>query len=67
MKHKVIRVNNLMYRGCEPHWGCTICGDAVPFHCYKWEEYAKKECPGGVKYNNPFVGSECKVWDCEQN
>lgn len=33
-KHKVIRVDNLMYNGCEPHWKCTICGTYIPFHCY---------------------------------
>ena len=38
MKHKAIRVDNLMYKGCEPHWKCTLCGDAVPFHCYTKEE-----------------------------
>ena len=29
MKHKEIRIDNLMYKGCEPHWKCTLCGDSV--------------------------------------
>ena len=44
MKHKAIRVDNLMYKGCEPHWGCTLCGDAVPFHCYTKEEFENRCC-----------------------
>ena len=44
MKHKVVRVNNLMYEGCEPHWGCTRCGEIVPFHCYTKAEFEEMEC-----------------------
>lgn len=44
MKHKAIRVDNLMYKGCEPHWKCTLCGDAVPFHCYTKEEFENRCC-----------------------
>ena len=44
MKHKAIRVDNLMYKGCEPHWKCILCGDVVPFHCYTKEELEKMEC-----------------------
>ena len=43
-KHKAIRIDNLMYKGCEPHWQCTICGMAVPFHCYTKEEFEQKCC-----------------------
>lgn len=44
MYHKIIRVDNLMYKGCEPHWKCTICGECVPFHCYTRQEFAQMEC-----------------------
>ena len=44
MKHKAVRIDNLMYKGCEPHWKCTICGECVPFHCYKKEEFEELEC-----------------------
>lgn len=36
-KHTVIRVDNLMYKGCELHWKCTKCGICIPFHCYSKE------------------------------
>ena len=44
MKHKAIRVDNLMYKGCEPHWQCTLCGNAVPFHCYTKKEFENRCC-----------------------
>lgn len=44
MKHKVVRVDNLMYDGCEPHWKCTRCGKCVPFHCYTKEQFENQEC-----------------------
>ena len=44
MKHKAIRIDNLMYKGCEPHWKCTLCGDVVPFHCYTKEEFENMCC-----------------------
>lgn len=44
MKHKAIRVDNLMYKGCEPHWKCVFCGDAVPFHCYTKQEFENRCC-----------------------
>lgn len=44
MKHKAVRVDNLMYKGCEPHWKCLNCGDCVPFHCYTKEEFEEKCC-----------------------
>ena len=44
MKHKAIRVENLMYKGCESHWKCVHCGDVAPFHCYTKEEFEKKCC-----------------------
>ena len=47
MKHKAIRVDDLMYKGCEPHWRCIHCGDTVPFHCYTKEEFENQCC--GVK------------------
>lgn len=44
LTHKVIRVDNLMYDGCEPHWKCTRCGKCVPFHCYTKEQFENQEC-----------------------
>ena len=44
MKHKAIRIDNLMYKGCEPHWKCKFCGEAVPFHCYTKEEFENHCC-----------------------
>lgn len=43
--HKVKRINNLMYDGCEPHWQCIYCGTCIPFHCYKKEDIELMECP----------------------
>ena len=45
-RHQIKRVNDLMYKGCEPHWHCLICGDYWPFHCYSKEELEKTECKG---------------------
>lgn len=44
MKHKIVRIDNLMYKGCEPHWKCTHCGICIPFHCYSKEELESKNC-----------------------
>ena len=44
LKHKVVRVDNLMYNGCEPHWKCTRCGKCVPFHCYTKKEFESQDC-----------------------
>lgn len=44
MTHEVIRVDNLMYRGCEPHWKCIHCGICIPFHCYSKSEIEDMEC-----------------------
>ena len=44
LKHKAKRVDNLMYKGCEPHWKCVYCGKAVPFHCYTKEQFEKMCC-----------------------
>ena len=44
MKHKAIRIDNLMYKGCEPHWKCALCGDVVPFHCYTKQEFENRCC-----------------------
>lgn len=61
MKHKAVRVDNLMYKGCEPHWKCTICGDCVPFHCYTREEFEQQECKG---QNNKSL-QKAKLNNCE--
>lgn len=47
MKHVAVRVDNLMYEGCEPHWGCLICSVCVPFHCYRnKKDFEELECRG---------------------
>ena len=55
MKHKAIRVDNLMYNGCEPHWKCVKCGKAVPFHCYTKEQFENQECNITDKQNKSEV------------
>lgn len=44
MKHKVVRVDNLMYDGCEPHWKCIYCNKCYPFHCYSKRQIEQMEC-----------------------
>ena len=44
MKHKAIRVENLMYKGCEPHWKCVHCNECVPLHCYDKKSFEAMEC-----------------------
>lgn len=44
--HKVVRIDNLLYPGCEPHWKCTVCGECVPFHCWSKEEFSRMLCTG---------------------
>lgn len=44
MKHEVERVDNLMYKGCEPHYKCKHCGICIPFHCGSKEYVENKEC-----------------------
>lgn len=46
MKHIAVKVENLMYKGCEYHWGCVICSTCVPFHCYTKEQFEELECNG---------------------
>ena len=50
MKHKAVRVDNLMYDGCEAHWRCVHCGECVPFHCYSKYQFEQKECPASRPY-----------------
>lgn len=44
MNHKAVRVDNLMYKGCELHWKCVLCGKCVPKHCYTKEQFEAQEC-----------------------
>ena len=44
MNHKAIRIDNLMYKGCEPHWKCVNCGECVPFHCWTKEQFESQKC-----------------------
>lgn len=43
--HKVERVENLIYEGCEPHWHCIHCDDYWPFHCYGKKDLEQMACP----------------------
>ena len=45
-KHQVKRVDNLMYKGCEPHWHCPNCDEYWPFHCYSKSDLEQMECKG---------------------
>lgn len=47
--HKAVRVNDLMYKGCEPHWKCTICGLCLPFHLVTKEQFEAIPCAGHKK------------------
>ena len=49
VNHKVVRVDNLMYKGCEPHWRCVHCGKCVPFHCCSKEWFETQECESDNK------------------
>ncbi len=46
LTHKAERVNDLMHKGCEPHWRCVQCGECVPFHCYTREQFEERKCKG---------------------
>lgn len=43
-KHKMKRRENLMYKGCEPHWECVNCGECIPFHCFTKEQCEQMDC-----------------------
>lgn len=47
----VVRVNDLMYKGCEPHWKCVKCGDCAPFHCFSKKEFAELKCKHSVSHS----------------
>lgn len=49
MNHKVERVDNLMYKGCESHWHCTKCDNYWPFHCYTNTQLENMECGSTTK------------------
>ncbi len=73
--HEVIRVDNLMYKGCEPHWKCIHCGVCIPFHCWDKEDLEKQECKARKKLRRckhclGISGNElgeviafCEEWD----
>lgn len=47
MKHgieNIVIIKDLMYEGCEIHFGCKRCGEIYPKHCYKLEEMAERDC-----------------------
>ena len=43
--HEVERFENLMYKGCEPHWHCVYCDNYWPFHCYGRKDLEQMKCP----------------------
>lgn len=47
--HEVERFENLMYKGCEPHWHCVYCDEYWPFHCYDKKDLEQMECPVKTK------------------
>lgn len=46
MKHKIVTIEDLMYEGCERHYGCVVCSSCVPVHCYTKEQFRSMECAG---------------------
>ena len=62
VKHKAIRIDNLMYVGCEPHWKCVNCGECVPFHCYTKSEFEDMNCkePNNKKCTSCMHFKHCK-------
>lgn len=42
--HKVEKVYDLLYPGCEPHYRCVHCGECIPVHCYSKEELEDMFC-----------------------
>ena len=77
--HEVIRVDNLMYKGCEPHWKCIHCGVCIPFHCWDKEDIEKRQCKARKKIRRckhclGISGNEigeaiafCEEWDEGRN
>lgn len=46
--HEVERFENLMYKGCEPHWHCVHCDNYWPFHCYGRKDLEQMKCPARI-------------------
>lgn len=49
LNHEVERFENLMYKGCEPHWHCIHCDNYWPFHCYGRRDLEQMKCPARNK------------------
>lgn len=47
--HEVERFENLMYKGCEPHWHCIHCDGYWPFHCYGRRDLEQMKCPARTR------------------
>lgn len=47
--HEVERFENLMYKGCEPHWHCIHCDGYWPFHCYGRHDLEQMKCPARMR------------------
>lgn len=60
MKHNIVKVKDLMYKGCEIHWGCTRCGEIYPNHCYNRQQMEERECkPAKIEY---WKNKENRTW-----
>lgn len=62
--HRVRRIDDLMYKGCESHWKCEFCGECVPFHCYTKEQIEAQACPVRCATEIEFEGQIYPVLDC---
>jgi len=61
MTHKVVRVDNLMYKGCEPHWICINCKNCYPLHSYTKEEIESIECKANIEIMPLWIKKLLKV------
>lgn len=64
MKHSLVRVDDLLYKGCEPYWRCIHCGATIPFHCCLSKEQPEQQECRGKRYSGyatitlKFIGDD---------
>lgn len=63
--HEVERFENLMYKGCEPHWHCIRCDNYWPFHCYGRKDLEQMECPARKSQREDEAASDMRDY-CER-
>ena len=63
--HEVKRFENLMYKGCEPHWHCIHCDNYWPFHCYGRKDLEQMECPARKAQREDEAASDMRDY-CER-